>query len=39
MKQHHRGLIDLHLHLDGSLSLASARELAEMQENLQSERL
>lgn len=26
------GLIDLHLHLDGSLSLASVRELAEMQE-------
>ena len=29
MKQ--RGLIDLHLHLDGSLSLASVRELAAMQ--------
>ena len=31
MKQHHRGLIDLHLHLDGSLSPASVRQLAGMQ--------
>ena len=31
MKKHHRGLIDLHLHLDGSLSLSSVRELAAMQ--------
>ena len=30
MKQ--RGLIDLHLHLDGSLSVASVRELAAMQD-------
>ncbi|MBQ8238620.1 MAG: adenosine deaminase [Oscillospiraceae bacterium] len=28
----HYGLIDLHLHLDGSLSLASVRELAAMQD-------
>ena len=27
----HYGLIDLHLHLDGSLSLESVRELARMQ--------
>ena len=31
MKQHHRGLIDLHLHLDGSLSPASVRQLAGLQ--------
>lgn len=30
MKTHHRGLIDLHLHLDGSLSLASVKRLAAL---------
>lgn len=28
MNTHHRGLIDLHLHLDGSLSLSSVKKLA-----------
>lgn len=28
MEKHHRGLIDLHLHLDGSLSPASVKQLA-----------
>ncbi len=31
MKNHHRGLIDLHLHLDGSLSPDSVRQLAALQ--------
>lgn len=31
IKSHYYGLIDLHLHLDGSLSVATVRELAEMQ--------
>ncbi len=31
MKKHHRGLIDLHLHLDGSLSVASVKALAALQ--------
>ena len=31
MRKNSYGLIDLHLHLDGSLSLASVRELARMQ--------
>ena len=30
MKNHHRGLIDLHLHLDGSLSLMSVKKLAAL---------
>ena len=30
MKNHHRGLIDLHLHLDGSLSLTSVKKLAAL---------
>lgn len=30
--EHDAGLIDLHLHLDGSLSVASVRELARMQD-------
>lgn len=30
MEKHHRGLIDLHLHLDGSLSLSSVRQLAAL---------
>ena len=30
MKKHHRGLIDLHLHLDGSLSLPSVKKLAAL---------
>ncbi len=31
MKNHHRGLIDLHLHLDGSLSVESVKQLAALQ--------
>ncbi len=30
MEKHHRGLIDLHLHLDGSLSPASVKQLAAL---------
>lgn len=32
MKTYHRGLIDLHLHLDGSLSLASVKRLAALKD-------